>query len=102
MNKLYPRSVKCKRPKFRDNVGGRTWDLCVVIDGNGSKCDGWLDTTWGQYFYFVQYVTPTQYEWRKAKLSLFDAKENVFDFRLLCGNNPERNLVSALDILLKE
>jgi len=42
---------KCKKPKMSDHRG-RTWDVGkIIIDG--VKTEVLLDTTWGEYLYFV-------------------------------------------------
>lgn len=78
MSNKYPNSVKCKKPRFKSHRG-RTWDNCKVIDIDGVENKGWLDTSWGEYFYFVD----NNGFWRKAKLQLFDNIDLCFDFRLL-------------------
>jgi hypothetical protein len=101
--KLYPRSVKCKKPKLNSTKKGATWDYCKIIDAEGKEQDGWLETSWGQYVYFQargeKYLTS---EWRKVKHELFDTTENVFDFRKLSGSMPSQELMKSLEILLKE
>lgn len=50
---LVPAGVhRCRMPKQRDHRG-RTWDQCDVILLDGTTITGRLDTTWGEYFYFV-------------------------------------------------
>ena len=75
-NKLFPRSVACKSPKFSDHRG-RTWDCCKIFDTQGNEIKGWLDTSWSFYFYFMD----KNFMWRKAKINSFDNNELVFDFR---------------------
>ena len=72
-------SVKCKRPRMTDHRG-RTWDQCDVIDAQGVKLTGYLDTTWGHFFYFF-----TGTEWPKASIDRFmQGRDNTADFR--CAN----------------
>jgi len=43
--------AKCKKPSMSDHRG-RTWDHGYIwIDGE--KIKAWLDTTWGDYIYFI-------------------------------------------------
>ena len=76
---LYPYSVKCKRPRFGKGNGKGTWDYCKVIDINGKEIEGFLDTSYGQYFYF----NPANMwnGWRKTSFDHFDDTELIFDFR---------------------
>ena len=73
----FPRSVACKKPTFKDHRG-RTWDICDVIAGDGSKHNGWLDTSWGTWFYFE-----VEGKWRKARCDEFMIylNNNTADFR---------------------
>jgi len=53
---------------------GRTWDQCKVILTDGREITGYLDTTWGHYFYFdlasgVRKMS--RKDWRKAKIDVF-------------------------------
>lgn len=75
--KMFPGSVACKPPKFSEHRG-RTWDKCDVIATDGSRHDGWLDTSWGMYFYFR-----ADGAWRKAKCDDWMASLdcNTADFR---------------------
>lgn len=53
--------AKCKKPKMTDHRG-RTWDHGYIwIDGEKIKV--WLDTTWGDYLYFIY-----KDEWRKVRM----------------------------------
>jgi hypothetical protein len=84
----FPGSVKCKKPRF-SNRSGKTWDACEVIDVNGKMYEGWLDTSWGHYFYFRDH----KHEWRKAKIIdfMFDTRSNKADFRPLPKNKEHSN-----------
>lgn len=87
MNKLYPGSIKCKKPKMTDR-NGRTWDYCKVIFTDGTEHEGYLDTTWGHYFYFhIMGEKFSTSEWRKMKHEDFPSDGsslvNIFDFRKL-------------------
>lgn len=77
---LFPGSSKCGRPKMSDHRGA-TWDSCRVIDINGADHNGYLDTSWGQYFYFMEATL-----WRKARIDKFmdnnsTRNHNIADFR---------------------
>jgi hypothetical protein len=57
-------TTKCKKPKFKNDHRGRTWDAGTIkIDG--VKYDAHLDTTWGEYIYF-QYGP--EYQWFKCTM----------------------------------
>lgn len=43
--------LRCRRPKMRD-YAGRTWDQCRVTLPDGTITEGYLDTSWGHWFYF--------------------------------------------------
>lgn len=77
-NPLCPGSVACNKPKMRDK-NGRTWDQCDVILSDGTKIVGYLDTSWGHYFYFQ-----LEGAWRKGKMDTFDKPTqgfiNIFEF----------------------
>lgn len=50
--KLYPKGIiRVNQPKMT-NVRGRTWDKLSVTLLDGTKVHGWMDFTWGRYFYF--------------------------------------------------
>lgn len=91
---------------MHNNVKGATWDLCDIIDADGNKHDGYLDTSWGHYVYFQEHIKDAPYpassHWRKVKLDWFSCTENVFDFRKLLPNAPCESLTKSLDILLNE
>lgn len=71
----FPGSVKCKRPRMTDR-SGRTWDQCAVVDAAGVKLTGYLDTSWGHYFYFMDGE-----QWRKARVDKFmTGFDNTADF----------------------
>ena len=77
---LYPGSVACNRPKMSEHRG-RTWDYCTVIAIDDSKVDGYLDTSWGQWFYFKPFG---ETQWRKARVDRFmTGVDNTADFREL-------------------
>ena len=61
----FPGSTKCARPKMLDH-GGATWDRHKIIDAKCGEHTGYLDTSWGQYFYF-----PHDGQWRKARIDRF-------------------------------
>jgi hypothetical protein len=72
---LFPGSVKCAKPRMRDHRGA-TWDFHTIIDTKGNRHTGYLDTSWGQYFYF-QYGT----QWRKARIDRFmNGSDNTVQF----------------------
>ena len=78
--KLFPGSTKCKQPKMSDHRGA-TWDSCKVIDVKGNTHNGYLDTSWGNYFYFMEGTL-----WRKARIDKFmdnnsPGLQNIADFR---------------------
>lgn len=76
MKTLFPGSVACKSPKFSEH-GGRTWDQCRVVAKDASEHTGYLDTSWGQYFYFRAGGC-----WRKAKcVDFMGTNDNTADFR---------------------
>ena len=51
----------CKQPSMSDHRG-RTWDHgWLIIDG--IRTEAWLDTTWGEYIYFVY-----KEKWYKVKM----------------------------------
>lgn len=52
---------KCNRPSFK-NINGRSWDH-GYLNVNGIKTEAWLDTTWGQFIYFVH-----KDSWHKVKM----------------------------------
>ena len=61
-NKVPVNLIKCKRPNMESDHRGRTWDHgYIYIDGE--KLEAWLDTTWGEYIYFVLGNT-----WRKVRM----------------------------------
>lgn len=75
---------KTKKPKMSSHRG-RTWD-CVVITIDGDIVDFHLDTTWGQYVYFVW-----EGDWYKMRMVpdvlWFSDKDYVFDpFDYACKN----------------
>ena len=51
----------CKQPAMTCHRG-RTWDH-GWIKINGTKVEAWLDTTWGEYIYFV-----IKEKWYKVKM----------------------------------
>lgn len=74
-NKLYPGSIKCQKPKMSSSKA--TWDSCIVVGVDGKEIEGYLDTTWGHYFYFN-----TEDGWRKAKIDQFmSGSENKAIFK---------------------
>jgi hypothetical protein len=59
------------------NVNGRTWDICRVHLPNGSDIKGFMDTTWGEYFYF----TLDDNQWYKGSISKFESFDvSKFEF----------------------
>ena len=73
---LYPGSVKCRKPKMKD-TSGRTWDCCKIFALDGTEHEGFLDTSYGHWFYFKDGD-----QWRKAKIDVYmSGLENVADFR---------------------
>ena len=53
MRPAFPPGIrKTARPKM-SNYRGRTWDSCYVVLIDGAETEGWLDTTWGERFYFT-------------------------------------------------
>jgi len=60
-NEIKVNIVKCKRPKF-SNHRGRTWDS-GKIQINEVIFNPWLDTTWGEYLYFIY-----ENQWYKVKM----------------------------------
>ena len=57
---------------------GATWDRCKIILEDASEIVGYLDTSWGQYFYFQHGGS-----WRKAKIMHhMNGRENDVDFRI--------------------
>ena len=78
VNKLFPRSVACAMPAFKNNHRGRTWDRCTIIDTEGNEHEAWLDTTWGFYVYFHV----GEAKWRKVNFNNhFNTIDLIFDFR---------------------
>lgn len=65
--------IKCHKPKMTDHRG-RTWDTMPIILPDGTKTDGYLDTTWGYYIYFV-----IDNQWYKVSLDGFT--EDTIDLR---------------------
>jgi hypothetical protein len=67
---------------------GATWDRCTVIDVFGVEISGYLDTSWGLYFYFPYGQDGDScYHWRKAKNDIFMNSphfdySNTADFRI--------------------
>jgi hypothetical protein len=78
--KLFPGSVACRRPRLSEHRG-RMWDECDVIATDGSRHRGFLDTTWGTWFYFQ-----VAGAWRKAKCDdwMPSLDDNTADFRGSC------------------
>lgn len=63
--------IKCHKPKMSDHRG-RTWDSISVILPNGQQINGYLDTTWGHYVYFVM-----DNHWRKVSLDHFGSEYKI-------------------------
>ena len=91
---------KCKRPSFKD-INGRTWDYCDIILPNGETIQGHLDTTWGEYAYFMY-----DNQYRKIRMNdyeiMTEGYTNVFDLRTFIRNRLElesiRNLLESDDV----
>ncbi|MFA5488815.1 MAG: hypothetical protein WC284_06300 [Candidimonas sp.] len=70
--------TKCRRPKMSHHRG-RTWDVCIVIDVDGVEITGYMDTTWGECFYFSR----DGIQWYRGDMRDFEYKErhlvNLFD-----------------------
>lgn len=78
--KFFPVGIhKTKHPKMK-NHRGRTWDTGKCILPDGIETDGWLDTTWGEYFYFIH-----ENQWYKGSIVDYDKTGSgwslIFDLR---------------------
>ena len=78
--------LKCVRPKMKTHRG-RTWDTVDIILLDGSTIQGFMDYTWGWYFYFK-----IEDQWYKGKNSEFsesgmvgmvtyDLRKKIYDSR---------------------
>jgi hypothetical protein len=66
------------------NHRGRTWDQCTVIMPDGSLETGFLDTTWGFYFYFEC----ADGRWRKGDIHKFDSMKSMNNITPDLRENP--------------
>lgn len=74
--KLFPGSISIKIPPTFSNRNGKTWDRIGVFDTTGNEHIGFLDTSWGLYFYFKY-----NNKWRKALVNpIFDDNKFAADF----------------------
>lgn len=72
-----PRGIlRVKKPKMKCHRG-RTWDSGDVILPSGDTTPGYLDTTWGERFYFS-----LDGQWYAGRISDFcKGHDLVFDLR---------------------
>lgn len=67
----FPKNIyKTQKPRM-SNHRGRTWDCFNLVLPDGTKTDAHLDTTWGDFFYFVH-----EGQWFKGRLATFHTMMN--------------------------
>lgn len=64
-----------RRPKMTDHFG-RTWDTIRVILPDGERVQGYLDTTWGAFIYFMM-----DNKWKKTRVEEADGDKWILDLR---------------------